>query len=163
GEKQVLIDAMLSYPPTVRVLDLLSSGEHLTKFDIGKNLGFSGESGFTSLPLNIMIQTLADTDLLSEKSKIRQDWEGSSDKYARMIAGWLSKLGLVKSQKKYFDVNVDGLPQREYISHAFKITGEGLKQLRRAKGTTSARRIEKRVCWEMFATKNLDRIYIRTR
>lgn len=163
GEKHVLIDAMLSYPPAVRVLDLLSSGEHLTKFDIGKKLGFSGESGFTSLPLNILIQTLADTDLLSEKSKIRQDWEGSSDKYARMIAGWLSKLGLVKSQKKYFDVNVDGLTHREYISHAFKITGEGLKQLRKAKGTTSARRIEKRVCWEMFATKNLDRIYIRTR
>lgn len=162
-EKQVLIDAMLSYPPAVRVLDLLSNGDHLTKFDIGKNLGFSGESGFTSLPLNIMIQTLAEADLPKEKSKIRQDWEGSSDKYARMIAGWLSKLGLVKKQKKYFNITVDGITHNEYISHAFKITGEGMKQLRRAKGTTSAKRIEKRVHWEMFATKNLDKIYIRTR
>lgn len=163
GEKQVLINAMLSYPPAVRVLDLLSSGAHLTKFDIGKNLGFSGESGFTSLPLNIMIQTLADTELPSEKSKIRQNWEGSSDKYARMICGWLSKLGLVKRQRKYFYVTVEGIIQREYISHAFKITGEGLKQLRRARGTTNAKRIKKHVCWEMFATKNLDRVYIRTR
>ncbi|NFB93632.1 restriction endonuclease FokI C-terminal domain-containing protein [Clostridium botulinum] len=163
GENEILIEAMLSYPPAVRVLDLLSLGEHLTKFDIGKNLGFNGESGFTSLPLNIMLQTLADNDLVSEKTKIRQDWEGSSDKYSRMIAGWLSKLGLVKKEKKYFDVNIGGIIHREYISHAYKITGEGLKQLRRAKGTTSARRIEKRVCWEMFATKNLDRTYIRTR
>lgn len=163
GEKQVLINAMLSYPPAVRVLDLLSTGEHLTKFDIGKNLGFSGESGFTSLPLNIMLQTLAENDLPSEKSKIRQDWEGSSDKYARMIAGWLAKLGLVKKEKKTFDVIVGGLTYSEYISHAFRITGDGMKQLRRAKGTTSAKRIEKRVYWEMFATKNLDRVYIRTR
>lgn len=163
GEKQVLIDAMLSYPPAVRVLDLLSSGEHLTKFDIGKKLGFSGESGFTSLPLNIMLQTLADSDLASEKAEIRQDWEGSSDKYARMIAGWLSKLGLVKKERKYFDVILGGLTHREYISHAFKITAEGLRHLRRAKGTSSAGRIEKRVYWEMFATKNLDRTYIRSR
>lgn len=163
GEKQVLINAMLSYPPAIRVLDLLSTGEHLTKFDIGGKLGFSGESGFTSLPLSILIQTLAETDIASEKNKIRQDWEGSSDKYARMIAGWLSKLGLVKKERKNFEVDLKGLTQNEFISHGFKITGEGLKQLRRAKGTTSARRIEKRVYWEMLATKNLDKVYIRTR
>lgn len=163
GERQVLIDAMLSYPPAVRVLDLLSTGEHLTKFDIGKQLGFSGEPGFTSLPQNILLQTLAYCDLASEKSKIRQDWEGSSDKYARMIAGWLAKLGLVKKEQKNFNITLGGLTYNEYITHAFRITGEGLRQLRRAKGTTSARRIEKRVHWEMFATKKLDRIYIRTR
>lgn len=163
GEKEVLIEALLSYPPAVRVLDLLSGGEHLTKFDIGKQLGFSGESGFTSLPLEIIISSLAAADS-NEKTKIRQDWEGSSDKYARMIAGWLSKLGLVKKQEKTFAFVDGGLTQAEYIAHAYKITGEGLKQLRRAKGTTTgSRRISKRVCWEMFATKNLDRDYIRSR
>lgn len=163
GEKEVLIQAMLSYPPVVRVLDLLSSGEHLTKFDIGKQLGFSGESGFTSLPLEIIVRSLADVDA-REKKKIRQDWEGSSDKYARMIAGWLSKLGLVRQKRKTFNVEVGGLTHNEYITHAYQITGEGLKQLRRAKGTTTrVRRITKRVCWEMFATKNLDRNYIRSR
>jgi hypothetical protein len=94
---------------------------------------------------------------------IRQDWEGSSDKYARMIAGWLSKLGLVRKERKTFNIVVGGLTHNEYLAHAYRITGEGLKQLRRAKGTTSARRIPKRVCWEMFATKNLDRDYIRSR
>lgn len=163
GEKRILIDAILSYPPAIRVLDLLSLGEHLTKFDIGKNLGFSGESGFTSLPLNIMIQTLADPDLIKDKSKVRQNWEGSSDKYARMISGWLSKLGLVKKERKKFDAISNGIKYKEYIPHAFKITADGLRQLRRAKGTTSAKRIKKRVCWEMFATKELDRVYLRTR
>lgn len=163
SEKNILVDAILSYPPAVRVLDLLSTGQHLTKFEIGKQLGFSGESGFTSLPLNILIQTLAESDLASEKNSIRQDWEGSSDKYARMIAGWLTKLGLVKKQNKNFRITVDGLIHVESIPHAFKITGEGLKQLRRARGTTSVRRIEKRIYWEMLATKNLDKIYIRTR
>jgi len=163
SEKSILIDAFLSYPPAVRVLDLLSAGQHLTKFDIGKQLGFSGESGFTSLPLNILIQTLAESDSASEKNSIRQDWEGSSDKYARMIAGWLTKLGLVKKQSKGFSITVDGVTHTESIPHAFKITGEGLRQLRRARGTTSARRIKKRVHWEMLATKNLDKVYIRTR
>ena len=163
GELNILIDAILSYPPAVRVLDLLSTGEHLTKFDIGKQLGFNGESGFTSLPLNILIQTLAECDLASEKNSIRQDWEGSSDKYARMIAGWLAKLGLVKQQSKNFCIIIDGLTHQEPINHAFMITAEGLKQLRRARGTTSAGRIEKRIHWEMLATKKLDKIYIRTR
>lgn len=163
AEKNILISAILAYPPAVRVLDLLSTGQHLTKFDIGKQLGFSGESGFTSLPLNILIQTLAESYLASQKNNIRQDWEGSSDKYARMIAGWLTKLGLVKKQSKNFSIILDGLTHIESIPHAFLITGEGLKQLRRARGTTNTRRLEKRVYWEMFATKNLDKIYIRTR
>lgn len=160
-EKEVLIEAMLSYPPAVRVLDLLSDGGHLTKFDIGKQLGFNGEPGFTSLPLEIIINSLAAADP-KEKTKIRQDWEGSSDKYARMISGWLTKLGLVKKEAKVFKTGYNSDP--EHISHAYKITGEGLKQLRRAKGTAAgARRIEKRVCWEMLATKKLDRDYIRSR
>jgi len=163
GEREILINAVLSYPPAVRVLDLLSDGDHLTKFEIGKQLGFGGESGFTSLPQNILLQTLASTDDSTEKNKIRSDWEGSSDKYARMISNWLTKLGLVSTIRKEFDVVVGGRTQSEYISHAFKITMEGLKQLRRAKGTSKVKRITKRVHWEMFATKKLDKVYVRTR
>lgn len=162
-EKEILIQAMLAYPPAVRMLDLLSTGEHLTKFELGKKLGFNGENGFTSLPLNILIDTLFETDDLKEKNKIRSDWEGSSDKYARMISRWLEKLGLVKSERKIFEKKINGLTQHEYIAHAFKITAEGLKQLRRAKGINKAKRIEKRVSWEMFATKKIDKVYVRTR
>ena len=142
-EKKVLIEAIISYPPAIRVLSLLAEGNHLTKFEIGKNLGFNGESGFTSLPQNILLDTLAKCEDGKEKSKIRGDWDGSADKYARMISGWLRKLGLVSMLKKEFDVSLNGLTQVEYIGHAYKITYEGLKQLRRAKGINKVRRIKK--------------------
>lgn len=163
GEKDILIYAMLSYPPAVRVLDLLSTGEHLTKYDIGKVLGFAGESGFTSLPQNILINALATCKDTKMKNSMRSDWDGSSDKYARMIGGWLVKLGLVNKVNKTFAVDVGGFNEYVDIAHAFKITPEGLRQLRRAKGINKAARIEKRVHWEMLATKKIDRIYVRTR
>ncbi len=163
GEKDILIDAVLSYPPAVRVLDLLSNGDHLTKYDIGKLLGFSGESGFTSLPQNILINALATCNDSKERNKMKSDWDGSSDKYARMIGSWLAKFGLVSKVGKTFKVVVDGIVESITISHAFKITPEGLKQLRRAKGLSKSQRIVKRVHWEMLATKKMDRVYVRTR
>lgn len=162
-DKDILIYAMLSYPPAVRILDLLSSGEHLTKFELGKQLGFNGESGFTSLPLNILLDTLFIAEETKEKNKIRTDWEGSSDKYARMISKWLEKLGLVRSKRKNYSRQIDGLTQFEYIAHAFMITAEGLKELRRARGINKAKRITKRVSWEMLATKKIDKVYVRSR
>ncbi len=162
-ERSILIDAVLSYPPAVRVLNLLSLGDHLTKYEIGKKLGFTGESGFTSLPQNILIPALAACDDAKERNKMKTDWDGSSDKYARMIGGWLEKLGLVNKVPKTFDVVVNGVAESVGIPHAYKITPEGLKQLRRAKGVTKAQRVPKRVCWEMFATKKTDRVYVRTR
>lgn len=51
-EKELLINAVLAYPPAIRILKLLSETEdtHLTKFEIGSQLGFIGEDGFTSMP-----------------------------------------------------------------------------------------------------------------
>lgn len=162
-EKEILIYAMLTYPPAVRILDLLSSGDHLTKFELGKMLGFNGESGFTSLPLNILLDTLFSTEDGKEKNKIRTDWEGSSDKYARMISKWLEKLGLVRSKRKVFSEQIDGLTQMEFIPHAFMITADGLKELRRARGINKVKRVAKRVSWEMLATKKMDKVYVRSR
>nr|1FOK_A Chain A, PROTEIN (FOKI RESTRICTION ENDONUCLEASE) [Planomicrobium okeanokoites] len=162
-EKEILIEAISSYPPAIRILTLLEDGQHLTKFDLGKNLGFSGESGFTSLPEGILLDTLANA-MPKDKGEIRNNWEGSSDKYARMIGGWLDKLGLVKQGKKEFIIPTLGKPDnKEFISHAFKITGEGLKVLRRAKGSTKFTRVPKRVYWEMLATNLTDKEYVRTR
>ena len=48
-KKQVLGEAYLSYPPSVRILKLLRDNGHLTKFEIGRELGFVGEDGFTSI------------------------------------------------------------------------------------------------------------------
>jgi len=154
---------MLSYPPVARVLTLLSNGEHLTKYEIGKKLGFVGEAGFTSLPLNVLIMTLATTDEPKEKNKIKTDWDGSSDKYARMISGWLVKLGLLVQRPKLVTVDFGGELYSETIGHAYMITDRGLKAVRRLLGINKVERVSKNVFWEMFATKGIDKNYIRTR
>lgn len=158
-EKSLLIDAMLSYPPATRILELLLAGEHLTKFDIGAQLGFAGEDGFTTLPQDVLLDFLATAKTAAEKGRIRADWEGTADKYARMISNWLCQLGLVQQTSKDFTVN----GKSEYISHAFKITGEGLRVYRGSMGRSKHKKVTKNVYWEMFATKGLNREYIRTR
>lgn len=162
-ESIILEEAMLSYPPVARVLTLLSNGEHLTKYEIGKKLGFAGEAGFTSLPLNILIMTLATTDEPKEKNKIKTDWDGSSDKYARMISGWLVKLGLLVQRPKLVTVDFGGEAYTETIGHAYMITDKGLKAVRRLLGINKVARVSKNVFWEMLATKGIDKNYIRTR
>lgn len=162
-ESSILEEAMLSYPPVARVLTLLSNGEHLTKYEIGKRLGFVGEAGFTSLPLNVLIMTLATTDEPKEKNKIKTDWDGSSDKYARMISGWLVKLGLLVQRPKLVTVDFGGELYSETIGHAYMITDKGLKAVRRLLGINKVARVSKNVFWEMLATKGIDKNYIRTR
>lgn len=164
-EKELLIRAILAYPPAVRILTLLyeDSANHLTKFELGRQLGFSGEEGFTSMPQNILIRTLFNVDSNKEKSKIKADWEGSSDKYARMIATWLEKLGLVERVDKNISVTMFGKVYTETIGHAYTITSMGIKGLRSATGKSKYKRIAKNVFWEMFATKGKDRDYLRTR
>ena len=162
-ESTILEEAMLSYPPVARVLTLLSNGEHLTKYEIGKKLGFVGEAGFTSLPLNVLIMTLATTDEPKEKNKIKTDWDGSSDKYARMISGWLVKLGLLVQRPKLVTVVFGVELYSETIGHAYMITDRGLKAVRRLLGINKVARVSKNVFWEMLATKGIDKNYIRTR
>lgn len=162
-ELDVLEEALLSYPPVSRVLGLLSNGEHLTKYEIGRQLGFTYESGFTSLPLNVLIMTLANTEEAKEKNKIRTDWDGSSDKYARMIAAWLEKLGLVVKRPKVVTVDFGGESYSETIGHAYLITNKGLKAYRRLLGVNKVSRIAKNVFWEMLSTKGIDKNYLRTR
>ena len=45
------------------------------------------------------VRSLASSKDAKEKNKMKTDWDGSSDKYARMIAKWLEKLGLVKHSR----------------------------------------------------------------
>ena len=56
-EQELLVNAILAYPPAIRILNLLSETDeaHLTKFEIGQKLGFIGEDGFTSMPQKIFI------------------------------------------------------------------------------------------------------------
>ncbi len=163
-ECELLTAAALAYPPAIRILTLLSESEdtHLTKFELGACLGFIGEDGFTSLPQTVFVRSLA-TAALQDRKTMKANWEGSSDKYARMIAGWLEKLGLVQRLPKRVTVSLGGMQYSETIGQAYVITAAGMTALRRANGGSRHRRIVKNLCWEMFCTKGADRAYIRTR
>ena len=162
-KKEILIDSILSYPPAVRILNLLSDGKVKTKFELGKNLGFIGEDGFTSIPQDVLIMTLATTEDAKERNKLRTDTEGSSDKYARMIAKWLSKLGLLVQVAKEVELSIAGKNYKEKISQSYMITAKGIQSLNKANGRSRHKRISKNISWEMLATKGTDRNYIRTR
>jgi len=172
---KILIERMLAYPPATRILELLDNNMReyslegrtpdnnmlMTKFEIGSSLGFAGENGFTSLPENQIVEALHFEKNRRMKNKIRSDWEGSSDKYARMISRWLVKLKLVQQTRKFF--YFDDSSESEYISHAFRITPLGSRYLRNSKGNSRHPQISKYVSWEMLATNVKNRDYIRTR
>ena len=160
---EILEKALLSYPPAVRILNLLEDGTEKTKFELGQKLGFVGENGFTSLPQDILVMTLANEEDTKEKNKLRTDTEGSSDKYARMIAKWLIKLDLVKQVTKKVTVQIGANTYTENIGQSYVITTKGIKALNRARGKSKFKRISKNISWEMLATKGTDRNYIRTR
>lgn len=161
-EQHILITAFLSYPPAVRVLNLLENGDYLTKFEIGSQLGGLGEAGFTSIPQNLYIQAI-ETSNPEDKSKIRSNTEGSADKYARMISGWLCKVGLVQRVDKKVFTKIGAKEYSATIGHSYMITMKGLKELKRTKGTSSYNKLDKIVYWQMLATKGKDRDYIRNR
>lgn len=161
-DKEILTTAFLSYPPAVRILTLLENGEHLTKFELGKQLGGLGEAGFTSIPQDLYIQAI---ELAADKDKasIRSNTEGSADKYARMISGWLSKVGLVQRIEKEVSTKIGNVEYKVKIGHSFRITLKGIKELKRARGISSYSKTDKIVYWQMLATKGKDRDYIRNR
>lgn len=161
-DKEILTTAFLSYPPAVRILTLLENGEHLTKFELGKQLGGLGEVGFTSIPQDLYIQAI---ELAADKDKasIRSNTEGSADKYARMISGWLSKVGLVQRIEKEVFTKIGNVEYKVKIGHSFRITLKGIKELKRARGISSYSKTDKIVYWQMLATKGKDRDYIRNR
>lgn len=162
SDKEILISAFLSYPPAVRILTLLENGDHLTKFELGNQLGGLGEAGFTSIPQDLYIQAI-ELAPETDKADIRSNTEGSADKYARMISGWLSKVGLVQRIKKEVSTKIGNVEYKVNIGHSFRITLLGIKELKRARGSSSYPKIDKIVYWQMLATKVKDRDYIRNR
>ena len=163
SEKEILSQAFLSYPPVMRVLNLLADGSHLTKFEIGKQLGFVGEDGFTNLPQDILVIELAQTESAKDRRDLLANSDGTSDKYARMIAGWLEDIGWVKKEEKVIEVPFGNKVYEYGIPQSYRITADGLKARRRGLGINIQKRIPKNVFWEMLATKGKSRDYKRTR
>jgi hypothetical protein len=164
NEREILTEALLAYPPAIRVLSLLAENNaHLTKFEIGRQLGFIGEGGFGSMPQNLLIRAVTDIEVTKDKNAMKNNWEGASDKYARMISVWLEKLGLVEKIPKTITVTMGGKEYTDTIGQSFMITAQGLTALNRSLGKSRHAKIPKNICFEMLATKDTDREFLRTR
>ena len=168
-------EAIITYPPASQVLKILDKARvndelhkdnsldpgWRNKFFIGNELGFKGEPGFTSYPNDLMLSMLQDSTSPKEATKIRSDREGSADKYARMIATWLKKIGYLESRQgsKIEILNstqVSGFPE-------YRITASGIYAYRKSLGQSKNPKLPKRVDWEYLALKGSNRDYNRTR
>lgn len=159
-EKEILKNALLSYPPATQVLKILvNNPDGCTKFKVGHSLGFRGESGFTSYDESLMIDWLKSEESDEERRKIRTDREGTSDKYARMICGWLSNLGMVQKVKNYDSSNGKKITSFQ----KYKITAKGLHAYRQSQGSSKNPKLPKFIMWEFLATKGSNRDYLRSR
>lgn len=168
---EILKSSFKKYTPIIRVLELLHRQYELvpeipslTKFEIGRELGFKGEDGFSTYSQNVFIQALNSADSSSDRSKIRQNWEGSSDKYARMICGWLTNdsIGWVTKTRKSLTVQI-GSENFTEILQSYQITIEGISAFRSCRAYSRNAGTTKKIFFEMLATKGTDREYLRTR
>ena len=85
-------------------------------------MGFTDEAGFTSFPQNIWVQAYEESTDEEEKTKLRANTEGSSDKYARMICGWLEGIGWVKKTPKTVKEKIGSKRYTCEINSSFEIT-----------------------------------------
>lgn len=166
-EYKIYESAFLSYPPVSRIILLLKkaadNNEVLTKFELGKKLGFIGEEGFTSISQNLFVKEICNASK-TDKAKIRSNWEGDSDKYARMICSWLMQLKepWIEKTKKIVEVEFAG---KKYFHElqAYSLTIKGFEIRKMILGTSRYKKIPKIVYFEMLSTKGSDRTYLRTR
>ncbi len=171
-ERYEIVKVLLKkYPPAIRVLELLfnqfdsnPNTPSLTKFEIGKELGFKGENGFTTYSQNVYIQALNFAESNIERRKIKTDWEGSSDKYARMICGWLShpSINWVQNANKDISVTIGNETYTENLQ-AYQITHLGVIAFRSCRSYSRNSGTTKFVHFEMLATKKSDRDFLRLR
>lgn len=166
-EYKIYENAFLSYPPVSRIINLLAEAseknEVLTKFEIGKNLGFIGEEGFTSISQNLFVKEISVASS-EEKAEIRSNWEGDSDKYARMICSWLTQLKYPWIEKVKKTVQVEFTNKKySYELQAYTTTRKGYEVRKMILGTSKFQKVPKIVYFEMLSTKGKDRKYLRTR
>ena len=150
-EREAFAFGLLSYPPVVRILSLLKEKDNQTKFELGANLGFKGELGFTSIPQEIYLCDYEEAKTLKEKSDVRSNEEGDADKYARGIASWCMQMGWVTAMP----IDVEGAYRgKKYTGtiQAYSLTRLGEKALVMARGNSSHKRLYKIVHFEMLAS-----------
>ena len=149
-EYETLTEALLSYSPVIRILSLLKEKAEQTKFELGSRLGFIGELGFTSVPQEIFLYDYC-TANADERSDIRSNFEGDSDKYARGIASWLVQMGWVTSSRKEISETLKGKRYSAELQ-VYSITRAGERALIKAHGNSSNPRFPRVVMFEMLAS-----------
>lgn len=165
AEDQLLGKALLTYPPVIRVLHLIAQNNSIpiTKFEIGSQLGFKGEMGFTSIPQEQYVAMLSEAENDKQRKEIKSNTEGDSDKYARMIAGWLCQLNWVEKTEKEIEVDFLGKRYKEIISPSYRITLSGLNALKKANGYSKFPRLPRIVLFQMLASKAASSDFLRKR
>lgn len=168
AEYRLFADGLLSYPPAVRVIGLLADAEAideggLTKFDIGKRLGFQGEQGFTTISRDFFVKEYILSESTEIREKMNRNWEGTADKYARMICSWLMKLKYpwVRREYREFGRSKDGTCVCRL--NLFTLTATGFEERKKITGTSSMSRSSKRVPMQMLCTKGAGRGLLRMR
>lgn len=150
-EFEALSVALLSYPPVTRILSLLMEKDNQTKFELGSKLGFKGELGFTSIPEEVYLCDYSEAVTSKEKSNVRSNDEGDSDKYARGIASWCTQMGWVESSSKEVTGEYRGKSYTASLQ-TYSITRAGEKALIKSHGNSSNPKIPKIVMFEMLAS-----------
>jgi hypothetical protein len=150
AEKALNTAALMSYPPVRRILLLLDeAGVGRTKWELGAELGFVGEDGFTNYSPQRIYDWIATADA-DEARDVRVNVEGTSDKYARMVCGWLESVGLVT--KVELARTATSGTRIENLT-GFTLTGAGQRAVSRLRGRGGNAKPAQRVSWEMLATK----------
>lgn len=154
AETEALTKALLSYPPVIRILSLLEAQDEQTKFDLGSKLGFKGEMGFTSMPQDAYLCDYCEATTAGERTNVRSNEEGDSDKYARGIASWCMQMGWVESNQK--DVT-ETYRRKSYTAklQTYSITRKGEKALIKARGNSSNPRLTRVLMFEMLASNKV--------
>ena len=93
-EIELFKKGILTNPPVIQVLTLLNNSKHngksLSKYDIGAQLGYAGDRGFTHI----------EADYVASIGASFNDKEGDADKWARTIISWLQQVGWVVPGEK---------------------------------------------------------------
>lgn len=151
-EQEIFEKGLLSYPPVTRILGLLINERHLTKFEIGKRLGFQGEKGFPTYAIELFVKEYAKAKTEKERNQIISNKESTADKYARMICHYLIQVAWVESVPKELECKEGSIIYKARTPHAFVITDKGRIAYRRAMGVSTQRKVVKRISYEMLAS-----------
>lgn len=150
-EKEALTKALLSYPPVLRILNLLNEQDNQTKFDLGNKLGFKGEMGFTSIPQSMYLCDYCEATTSNERKAVKSNDEGDSDKYARGIASWCAQMGWVTTSNEDKTGTYRGKTYTANLQ-TYSLTRAGEKAIIKANGNSSNPRLSRVVMFEMLAS-----------